>query len=138
MKKARRLLHDHINALTAQFFAAFDNRSGAPALDVLHAVCLSEVIVSKCVGDTPEVMSLDAFIAPRRRWLADGTLTGFAERETHAETQIQGRIAQRWSRYAKSGCLNGTALHATGTKAIQFIKTSGGWRISAVAWDDDV
>ena len=48
-----------------------------------------------------------------------------------------GNIAQRWCTYEKSGRLNSVAFHATGTKTIQFIKTAAGWRISAVAWDDD-
>ena len=129
---------DATNALTAAFFSAFDNRTGAPALHLIEQVCIPQAVISKCVSDTPEVMSLAQFIAPRRVILTDGTLADFSERETSHTTQIFGHIAQRWCTYEKSGRLKGVAFHATGTKTIQFIKTPAGWRISAVAWDDDL
>jgi hypothetical protein len=39
--------------------------------------------------------------------LFDGTLTEFEESETNEETKIVGNIAQRFSKYKKSGYLNG-------------------------------
>ena len=126
-----------IDALTAAFFSAFDNRTGAPALHLIDEVCIPQAVISKCVGDAPEVMSLAHFVAPRRVILTDGTLAEFSERESSHRTEIFGHIAQRWCTYEKSGRLNGVAFHATGTKALQFIKTASGWRISAVAWDGD-
>lgn len=129
---------DAIDALTAVFFSAFDNRSGAPPLHLLDDACVPQVVISKCVGATPEIMSLTTFVAPRRVILSDGTLTDFSERETSQTTQIFGHIAQRWCTYEKSGRLNGVPFHATGMKTLQFIKTPAGWRISAAAWDDNV
>lgn len=129
--------HEAIDALTAAFFSAFDNRTGAPALHLIEEVCIPQAVISKCVGDKPDVMSIVQFVAPRRVILTDGTLADFSEHETSHTTQVFGHIAQRWCTYEKSGTLKGVAFHATGTKTIQFIKTPAGWRISAVAWDDD-
>lgn len=127
-----------IDALTAVFFSAFDNRAGAPPIDTLREVCLAEAVIARCVDESPQVMTLEAFIAPRRQMLTDGTLTDFHERETSHATQISARIAQRWCTFEKSGRLKGVAFHGTGTKTLQFIKTGRGWRISAVAWDERV
>ncbi|HEX6551016.1 MAG TPA: hypothetical protein VF117_10120 [Gammaproteobacteria bacterium] len=82
-------------------------------------------------------MSLEAFIAPREALLSNGTLTDFEERETAHHTQVFGNVALRSCTYAKSGVLNGVPFDARGAKVFQFIKGLSGWRISAVAWDDE-
>lgn len=126
-----------IDALVRVFFAAFNNRAGAPALDTLPTLFTAGAQIAKCVGDTPEIYSVASFIEPRRALLTGGQLTAFAEAETSGQTTIAGHIAQRLSRYEKSGQLNGAAFRGTGTKTFQFIKTEAGWRIFSVAWDDD-
>ena len=47
-----------------------------------------------------------------------------------------GNIAQRLSLYHKSGVSSGVAFHQRGIKTFQFVRTPQGWRIGAVAWDD--
>jgi hypothetical protein len=46
-------------------------------------------------------------------------------------------IAQRFSRYQKSGYLNGTYFKEYGSKFFQFIKTNNGWKINSLIWEDD-
>ena len=77
------------------------------------------------------------FIEPRARLLADGTLTEFREQEITARTDIVGNIAQRVSSYCKSGQMAGERVDGKGIKVLQFVRTATGWRISAVAWDDE-
>jgi len=36
-----------------------------------------------------------------------------------------------------AGCLDGRAFRTRGMKTFQFVRTPAGWRISAVAWDDE-
>ncbi len=127
-----------IDALVAAFFAVFDNRDGIRVdLDQLRTLCISQALLIKAVGPTPEICDLDAFIAPRERLLSAGTLVDFHEQELSARTKIFGNIAQRWCRYRKAGVLEGRAFATEGTKGLQFLRTPQGWRISAVLWDDE-
>jgi hypothetical protein len=50
---------------------------------------------------------------------------------------IFGNVAHRFSAYAKAGISDGTSFEARGVITTQFVKTLGGWKISAMAWDDE-
>ncbi|NQD38093.1 DUF4440 domain-containing protein [Permianibacter sp. IMCC34836] len=127
-----------IDALVKAFFQVFDNRGGKrPAFDQLHQLFISEALVIKNVGDRPEIYTLTQFIAPREVLLTNGELLDFFEQELAERTDIFGKIAQRFCVYQKSGMQQGQAFQAKGMKTMQFIKTPGGWKIAAVAWDDE-
>lgn len=127
-----------IDELVRAFFALFSNRGGAtPNLRAIFDLCLPQAVICKCVSATPEVASLESFIAPREALLSDGTLTEFHEFETAQRTRIFGHIAQRACTYEKAGVLHGAPFRARGVKVFQFVKGARGWRISAVAWDDE-
>ncbi|MGW2637138.1 DUF4440 domain-containing protein [Streptomyces sp. NPDC001348] len=125
-----------IDLVTADFFAAFDNRGGraADVARIRRLMLPTSVIVR--TGPEFAVYTVDEFIEPRRRLLADGRLVEFHEWETSEETRIAGDIASRFSTYRKSGRLDGAAFSGDGNKTLQFVRTSAGWRISAVAWHD--
>lgn len=127
-----------IDALVRAFFAVFDNRGGRrPRLGELHELCLPECVITKSEPSGLTVTGLEAFIAPRAELLSGGRLVEFFEEETSGRTDLFGGIAQRISVYRKSGVLDGIAFHARGMKALQFVRTADGWRISAVAWEDE-
>jgi hypothetical protein len=127
-----------IDALVAAFFALFSNRGGVrPNLRAIFDLCIPQAVIAKCVAPVPEISSLEAFILPRKALLTDGTLTDFQEVETSHRTVIAGHVAQRVCKYTKSGRLNGLPFDTCGVKVFQFISTPQGWRISAVAWDDE-
>ncbi|GAA1594707.1 DUF4440 domain-containing protein [Actinoplanes couchii] len=123
-----------IDDLVHTFFAAFV--SGGDSTASLHRVLLPEALIIRAGGE-PAIYGVDSFIAPRRELLTGGRLTGFREWEVSARTEIFGDIAQRASRYAKSGVLDGTAFTGEGSKIFHFLRTPTGWRISAVSWHDD-
>ncbi len=127
-----------IDKATQAFFQVFDNRNGtAPELDRLHRLCLASCVIIKTCGEAVEIYSLSQFIEPRDRLLNGGDLVEFSEREIWERTDIFGDVAQRLCAYEKSGVLKGEPFEARGMKSIQWIKTSNGWKISAVAWDDE-
>jgi hypothetical protein len=127
-----------IDDLVRRFFAAFTNKDdAAPNVDDLTALFMPSGVIVKAVGVETEVYSVQSFIVPRRRILADGTLRDFSEEETDARTDIAGNIAQRISLYRKSGVMAGERFEAKGIKVMQFVRMPNGWRISAVSWDDE-
>jgi hypothetical protein len=127
-----------IDALVRHFFAAFTNQGDStPDVEGLTALFIPSGVISKALGDEPEVHSVRSFIEPRAQLLTNGTLTEFREEETASRTDILGNVAQRVSLYRKSGTMSGDRFEGKGIKVFQFVRTAGGWRISAVAWDDE-
>lgn len=66
-----------------------------------------------------------------------GRLTAFTESELSGVDSEFGNVAQRWSQYDKRGVLDGTPFAAKGWISTQFARTPQGWRITAMAWDDE-
>ena len=127
-----------IDTLVRAFFAVFDNRGGRrPRLGELHELCLPECVITKSEPSGLTVTGLEAFIAPRAELLSGGRLVDFFEEEVAGRTDLFGGVAQRISVYRKSGVLDGVAFSARGVKTLQFVRTADGWRISAVAWEDE-
>ncbi|MBI1769484.1 MAG: GNAT family N-acetyltransferase [Bacteroidetes bacterium] len=127
-----------IDYLTTSFFSVFTNANQQKVnLEVINDLCLPETIIIKKSGLKEEVYNLRAFVEPRKKILTDGTLKDFEEKEINEETKIIGRIAQRFSKYEKSGYLNGAFFKQSGNKFFQFIKTVRGWKINAVVWEDE-
>ncbi len=125
-----------IDAIVAAFFAAFCNGDGPAPTSSVYDLCLPQAVVIKAVGAVPEIYSLREFIEPRIALLRGGELTGFREWEIDRTMTIDGNIAQRRSTYGKSGVASGRPFVARGVKNFQFVRLLGGWKISAVAWDD--
>ncbi|WP_327706321.1 nuclear transport factor 2 family protein [Streptomyces decoyicus] len=125
-----------IDVVTAEFFEAFDNRGGKAAdMARIRRLFLPGGVIVKA-GPEFTVYTVDEFIEPRQRLLTDGRLVEFSEWETSERTEIAGDIASRFSEYRKSGTLDGEPFEGGGTKTIQFVRTSEGWRIAALAWYD--
>lgn len=125
-----------IDALTAEFFGAFDNRGGTAA-DVarIHRLVIPGGVIVK-TGPDFTAYTVDEFVEPRERLLADGRLAEFHEWETSERTDIAGDVAARFGEYRKAGVLDGEPFEGGGTKAIQFVRTPEGWRIAAFSWYD--
>ncbi|MCT9107561.1 nuclear transport factor 2 family protein [Streptomyces mirabilis] len=125
-----------IDAIAAEFFGAFDNRGGkaADAARIRRLVIPGGVIV--LTGPKYTVYTVDEFIEPRERLLADGRLVEFSEWEISERTEIASDIASRFGEYRKAGILDGEPFEGGGTKTIQFVRTPEGWRIAAFSWYD--
>lgn len=127
-----------IDSITKIFFAIFTN-TGQKQLDwtIIKKVCIPETIIIKKSDASEVVYNLQTFIEPRKAILTDGTLTEFEEHEIGEETLIVGTIAQRFSKYQKSGYLNGSYFKEYGNKLFQFLKSTAGWKISSLIWEDN-
>lgn len=125
-----------LDALTAEFFGAFDNRGGQPA-DVarIRRLMLPGGVIVK-TGAEFTAYTVEEFIEPREQLLSVGRLVEFAEWETSERTEIAGDIASRVGEYRKSGLLDGEPYEGAGVKTFQFVRTPEGWRIAAFSWYD--
>jgi hypothetical protein len=120
------------------FFDIFTNTNQKqPDWTIINNVCIPETVIIKKSDAAEVVYNLNSFIEPRRKILTDGTLANFQESEIEEETKITGNIAQRFSKFQKSGYLNGVYFKEYGSKFFQFIKTNNGWKINSLIWEDD-
>jgi RimJ/RimL family protein N-acetyltransferase len=128
-----------LQQLVNAFYDLFTNADGKePQLHAINALCIPGAVIIKQEKQQQTVYNLETFVAPREKILRDGTLTGFCESEIAAETKCVNETAQRFSRYRKSGVMNGVPFEAQGTKLFHFVKTASGWRIAGLLWEDDV
>jgi len=125
-----------LDALTADFFGAFDNRGGRAAdVSRIRELMLPGGVIVK-TGPEFTVYTVEEFIEPRARLLGEGRLVEFAEWETSARTEIAGDVASRVGEYRKSGLLDGAPYEGAGVKTFQFVRAPQGWRIAAFSWHD--
>src|SRR4051812_39925480 len=127
-----------IDSLVKTFLDTFTNTNGRrPDVRRIHALALPSAVVVKATAPAPEVYSLREFVEPRQELLTGGELLDFEEVEVSARTQVAGNVAQRYSVYRKTGLQSGRPFSTKGVKIWQFVRTPEGWRISALAWDDE-
>ncbi len=127
-----------LDTLAADFFHAVSfEPGGTPPYESIHALFIDAGLLIKNTAQVPEISTVREFIAPRQALVASGELTRFKEWELSETTQIFGNIAHRYSVYGKAGTQNGKAFEARGVISTQFVKTPQGWKMSAMAWDDE-
>lgn len=129
-------LHESIAALASAFYSAFTNSGGTARVDTLYDVCLPEAVIVNATNEMPVVYNLREFVEPRRTLLESGVLTDFREFEISGQTEVDGRIAQRLSRYEKAWIERGLQMRGAGTKVFSCVLTPQGWKIASVLWRD--
>lgn len=125
-----------IDLLIEAYYAFFKNTNRD--WEMIQRFFTAHAPITKVFQGNIEQLDVAAFLAPRRELLTDGTLTDFSEVEIKRHTQIEGGIAQRFSAYQKNGLWNGKLYAGSGTKSFQLVKTTQGWKIHSLLWDDTV
>ena len=132
------LVKDELDRLTAKFFRTVTFDAGeAPSHDNIYALFIESGLLIKNNGTKPEISNVREFIEPRAAMVRAGELTRFREVELSETTVIFGNVAHRFSAYAKSGMMKGIPFEGRGMISSQFVLTPDGWRMSAMAWDDE-
>jgi hypothetical protein len=132
------VVKSEIDDVIAKFFRAVSFESGeTPPYQNIFSLFVEPGLLIKNSATTPEISSVRQFLEPRQAMVATGELTRFRESELAETTEIFGNVAHRFSAYAKSGTLKGVSFEARGMISTQFILTPEGWKMSAMAWDDE-
>ena len=128
---------DELAALTAAFLDAVSFEPGAsPAYAALRDLFIDQGVLIRNIGSY-DIATVDEFIAPRQALVDSGELTEFEERELAHITEVFGNVAHRMSTYSKRGTQGGVQFEGRGVISTQFVFTPSGWRMSAMAWDDE-
>jgi len=127
-----------LDRLMHGFFHAVSFEDGTiPPYESIYDLFIESGLVIKNTSSTPEISTVSQFIEPRLAAVRSGDLTRFNEVELCETTEIFGNVAHRFNSYAKSGSMKGVPFTARGMISTQFVKTAAGWKISAMAWDDE-
>ncbi len=138
MSQFDRSVKAELDRLTSAFLRAVSfETGGVPSYEDIAALFIERGLLIKNTSSTPEISSVREFVEPRQTLVSSGTLTCFKESELSESTTIFGNIANRLSVYAKSGTANGVPFEAQGVITTQFVNTPVGWKMSAMAWDDE-
>lgn len=127
-----------LDRLTSDFFRCVSFKEGEmPTYTDVYELFIDSGLLIKNSLASPEISTIKQFIEPRQKTVDSGALTSFNEVETAEVTEIFGNVAHRFSTYEKSGTMNGVPFEARGMISTQFIVTPSGWKMSAMAWDDE-
>ena len=127
-----------LDRLTAEYFQAVTFEAGEmPSYENIYGLFIETGLLIKNTASTPEISTVRQFIESRKALLHSGELTRFREAELSETTEMFGNVAHRFSAYEKSGTLKGAPFEARGMISTQFILTPAGWKMSAMAWDDE-
>ena len=127
-----------LDSLVSAFFRAVSFDVGAkPSYESIAALFVERALLIKNSGPVPEIASVAEFIEPRLALVRSGTSTCFLEAEISESTVMFGNVAHRFSVYSKSGTSAGIPFEARGMISTQFVYTPAGWKMSAMAWDDE-
>ena len=127
-----------LDRLIADFFRSVSFDEGTtPSYENIYGLFIETGLLVKNTASSPEISTVKQFIEPRQATVSSGELTRFHEAELSETTEIFGNVAHRFSSYAKSGRTKGGPFAARGMISTQFIKTPAGWKMSAMAWDDE-
>jgi len=127
-----------IDTLLARFFRAVSFVDGqSPQYRNLWLLFLPGGQLIKASEATPEITSLEQFIATRQQMVDAHVLTDFHEAEVSFTLERFGHIAHRLSVYEKSGIRAGVPFAGKGKISTQLVSTPEGWKISSMTWDDE-
>lgn len=131
-------VRDQLKTLTEEFFRAVSFEDGdRPLYGRLHDLFIADGRLIKNSAESPEISTVDQFIAPRQEMVDSGQLTSFQEFELADVTETFGNVAHRFCTYGKRGVMNGEPFSGRGVISTQFIRTPDGWKMSSMAWDDE-
>jgi hypothetical protein len=127
-----------LDRLMVDFFDAVSFEAGqSPRYATLDSLFIERGVLVRCVPGQMQELTVAEFVQSRWDVFQTGKLSRFEERELSHDTVQFGHVAQRWSRYAKAGMLDGAHFKGRGMISTQFVRRAEGWRISAMAWDDE-
>lgn len=126
-----------IDRVTEALYASISfEENGAPALDTLKRLFITEGRLINNNDDVPSFMTVDEFIKAFQDQLSGGTVFSFHETEIASRTEIFGKIAHRFSTYEARFDLKAPEPFCIGINSLQFIKVNQSWLVVSIIWND--
>lgn len=126
-----------LDRVAAAFFRAVSFETGeSPRYEALHALFLERGLLVHASGGGAQTFGVGQFIATRQAMFGTGEVSRYQVSELSEITEVFGHVAHRASAFVRSGRRQGEDFENRGMIFMQLVRLSDGWRLSAVAWDD--
>ena len=127
-----------INATISKLFEAISFEKGSPPnMHKIKDLFIEGGLLINYNEENPQTFRVEEFIDHFNDLYKQGLITGLEDREVHHKTKVYDRIAHRYSFYEARVSPDEKPL-AVGINSIQLIKIGEHWKVSSMAWNDDV
>lgn len=127
-----------VNATIAKLFEALSFEKGSPPnIQKIRALFMEGGLLINYNEENPRTFRVEEFIDDFTNLYKQGVMTALEDREVYHKTKVYDRIAHRYSFY-EARVHPEEKPFATGINSIQLIKIGENWKISSMAWNDDV
>ena len=129
---------NEIDRIVSRLFDAISFReSEPPSMHEIEQLFIADGLLTDYNEEEPLTLGVTDFIEHFEGLVKSGDIPSLEDKEIHQDTEIFGRIAHRTSYYEARNSVDDTHPFAVGVNSIQLIKTSEGWRIVSMTWNDD-
>ncbi len=125
------------DTIKSLFEAMSIEKGSLPDLGKIKELFLKEGLLINYNEETHQVFTIQEFIDHFEHRHEPGVDKGLIYREVHHKTKIYDRIAHRYSFYEVRANPKEEPT-AVGINSIQLIKAGKDWKVSSMAWNDDV
>ena len=127
-----------VNATISKLFDAISFEQGSPPnMHKIKDLFIEGGFLINYNEEAPQIFRVEEFINHFNELFEQGQITGLEDREVHHKTKIYDRIAHRYSFY-EARMSPDQEPFAVGINSIQLIKIGENWKVSSMAWNDDV
>ena len=127
-----------VTATISTLFEAISFEKGNPPnMHNIKDLFVEEGLLINYNEEMPQIFQVGEFIDHFNGLYEQGVITGLQDREVYHKTKIYDRIAHRYSFY-EARVTPDEEPFAVGVNSIQLIKIGGQWKVSSMAWNDDV
>jgi len=129
---------EKINITVSKLFESISFKKGnQPNMHGIKDLFIDKGLLIDYNKENPQTFHVQDFIDHFTGLFDQGMITGLEDREVHHKTKVYDRIAHRYSFYeARTSPIE--EPFAVGINSIQLIKVGENWKISSMAWNDDV
>lgn len=129
---------NEVNHTISKLFKAISfERGNPPNMHKIKALFIEGGILINYNEEIPQIFHVEKFIDHFNDLYQQGVVNGLEDREVYHKTKVYDRIAHRYSFYEARMSPNDEPF-ATGINSIQLIKMGEHWKVSSMAWNDDV
>lgn len=127
-----------VNSIISKLFAAISFEKGSqPRMHKMKDLFIEGGLLINYNEENPQIFRVEEFIDHFHDLHKQGVISGLEDREVHHKTKVYDRIAHRYSFYEARVSVDEEPF-AVGINSIQLIKIGKEWKVSSMAWNDDV
>ena len=129
---------EEVNVTISKLFKAISfEKDSQPNMHQIKDLFIEGGLLINYNEENPQIFSVGEFIDHFNGLYKQGILSGLEDKEVYHKTKVYDRIAHRYSFYEARESPDEEPF-AVGINSIQLIKIGENWKVSSMAWNDDL